>query len=91
MVTATVGRVHGTASITISKAGKPPPPPPVPPKATLVSWEGEIPAQKWMNFYTKVLTDDAVEEAVLGQQRNSSRNTNNPSPDVTQIVSDISL
>jgi hypothetical protein len=27
-----------------------------PESVTTLSWEGEVPAQKWMNFYTKVLT-----------------------------------
>jgi hypothetical protein len=33
-----------------------PPPPPPPPGDQLVRWRGAVPPQKWMNFYTKVLT-----------------------------------
>jgi hypothetical protein len=33
-----------------------------PPKGTL-SWTGEVPSQKWMNFYRKVLTDYAQEKS----------------------------
>ena len=36
------------------------PPPPVPPETTGLSWQGEIPPQKWMNFYTKVLSKFAA-------------------------------
>ncbi|NLX95203.1 MAG: hypothetical protein GXY83_03400 [Rhodopirellula sp.] len=32
------------------------PPPPPPPGKRTVSWHGDVPPQKWMNFYTKVLT-----------------------------------
>lgn len=53
IVTAAAGGVNGTAGVTISKAGKAVPPPPPP---NTVTWEGEIPSQKWMNFYTKVLS-----------------------------------
>jgi hypothetical protein len=30
------------------------------PITTRLSWSGEIPAQKWMNFYTKILSKYAV-------------------------------
>jgi hypothetical protein len=32
------------------------PPLPPPPPAKGVRWQGNVPAQKWMNFYTKVLS-----------------------------------
>jgi hypothetical protein len=34
------------------------PPPPLPPRVVTkeLRWNGEVPAQKWMNFYTKVLS-----------------------------------
>ena len=57
MVTATVGSVRGTVSVTVRKpGGEPPPPPPPPNDPTRIVWKGEVPAQKWMNFYTKVLS-----------------------------------
>lgn len=30
--------------------------PPVTDKIAVLRWSGEVPAQKWMNFYTKVLS-----------------------------------
>ena len=33
---------------------------PVEDKISKISWEGEVPAQKWMNFYTKVLSKFAT-------------------------------
>lgn len=32
------------------------PPQPIPAKVAGLKWSGEVPAQKWMNFYTKVLS-----------------------------------
>jgi len=34
----------------------PPPPPPKPEEIKKVKWSGELQPQKWMNFYTKVLS-----------------------------------
>jgi len=31
-------------------------PPPPPPGKQVIRWRGAVPTQKWMNFYTKVLT-----------------------------------
>lgn len=58
IVTATAGSVSSTASVTISKpGGKPVEPPKTKPKEiTQLTWSGDVPAQKWMNFYTKVLS-----------------------------------
>jgi hypothetical protein len=33
-----------------------PPPSPPPPGEQIIRWHGAVPTQKWMNFYTKVLT-----------------------------------
>jgi hypothetical protein len=46
---------EGHAEARVTKAVVPPPPPPPPGKQTL-RWRGTVPPQKWMNFYTKVLT-----------------------------------
>jgi uncharacterized protein DUF499 len=35
-------------------------PPPGPPMVTIMKWSGEIPPQRWMNFYTKVLSKFAT-------------------------------
>jgi len=53
-VTARVGEISDSAGVVSSKL--PPPPPPPPEGAKKLSWSGEIPSQKWMNFYTKVLS-----------------------------------
>jgi hypothetical protein len=58
LVTATAGSIRGTASVTVAKPGVVPPiiKPPVKQQPTGLLWEGQVPAQKWMNFYTKVLS-----------------------------------
>ncbi len=45
--------------VLISKEERVPPPPP-PPPGIGIRWSGEVPAQKWMNFYTKVLAKYAT-------------------------------
>lgn len=45
----------GPAPAVAVKAPLPPSEPPPPRKVARLSWSGAIPAQKWMNFYTKVL------------------------------------
>jgi hypothetical protein len=56
LVTAKIGKLAGQASVSVSKeAGKTKPIPPRDKPASL-SWSGEVSPQKWMNFYTKVLT-----------------------------------
>jgi hypothetical protein len=64
VVTAALGNISGTAGVAIAKGGKPPPPPAPPPGATQLTWQGEVPAQKWMNFYTRVLTRFAGNKAL---------------------------
>ncbi|RJX26498.1 MAG: DUF499 domain-containing protein [Dethiobacter sp.] len=60
VITVHAGNISATANITISKPGVvPPPPPPTPPGPRKISWSGEVPTQKWMNFYTKVLARHA--------------------------------
>jgi hypothetical protein len=49
--------------VTVAKLGITPPPiikPPIKQEPTSLSWEGQVPAQKWMNFYTKVLSKFAL-------------------------------
>ena len=43
------------AEVRIASKDEPPPPPP-PPGEQILRWRGQVPTQKWMNFYTKVLT-----------------------------------
>ena len=54
----TSGEIAATDSYTIAKAGTKTPPerPPKDKGISMLSWTGEVPPQKWMNFYTKVLS-----------------------------------
>jgi hypothetical protein len=57
VVTASSGAVKGSAMFDVVKPGSKPPLTPRPPATPgALRWTGEIPAQKWMNFYTKVLS-----------------------------------
>jgi len=53
--------VEGSCTVIVAKPGAehPPSPEPPPEKLTSISWRGEVPSQKWMNFYTKVLSKHA--------------------------------
>ena len=44
------------AEVRITTKDDPLPPPPPPPGEQIIRWRGTVPTQKWMNFYTKVLT-----------------------------------
>jgi len=54
-VTAGVGNLEARAEIEVVTAGATPPSP-QPTAAAGIRWRGEVPPQKWMNFYTKVLS-----------------------------------
>ena len=57
VVAASAGPVKGSATVTVAKIGSMPPLALKPPIAQGgLRWSGEIPPQKWMNFYTKVLS-----------------------------------
>jgi hypothetical protein len=56
LVTAKSGRIIGEATMSVAKEPEVRKPPPQPDKPGSLAWSGEVPAQKWMNFYTKVLT-----------------------------------
>ena len=64
LVKAAAGDLAAQATVTISKEGTPPSPVPSPeppkPDPKTMHWSGEVPAQKWMNFYTKVLAKFAT-------------------------------
>jgi hypothetical protein len=67
LVTAKAGEIRGTASVMVGKPGVITPPPvkqPVKKEPTGLSWEGQVPAQKWMNFYTKVLSKFAASKGL---------------------------
>ncbi|MBW1928071.1 MAG: DUF499 domain-containing protein [Deltaproteobacteria bacterium] len=58
IVKATVGQVNGSAKVTIAKPGTtvPEKEEPKPEEPKKLFWTGDVPPQKWMNFYTKVLS-----------------------------------
>jgi hypothetical protein len=56
-----VGDLDASTTVTVTKEGvQPPRVSPPPEKPVSLHWSGEIPAQKWMNFYTKVLAKFAT-------------------------------
>lgn len=55
LIEVAAGGMSAQTTVTIRKEVLPPPPPPPPPEAKTMRWTGEVPPQKWMNFYTKVL------------------------------------
>jgi hypothetical protein len=64
VVTASAGEVRGLTSVAVAKGLVPSPPPPRPPLRTGLRWDGAIPPQKWMNFYTKVLSKFAASKGL---------------------------
>ncbi|MEW6185517.1 MAG: hypothetical protein AB1585_07235 [Thermodesulfobacteriota bacterium] len=56
LITARFGKIIGQAVVTVSKEIDKTKPIPPPEKSVGLSWSGEVSSQKWMNFYTKVLT-----------------------------------
>ncbi len=57
LVEVKAGEFSAQATFTIAMEDTPPPPPtPPPPEIRKMRWTGEVPPQKWMNFYTKVLS-----------------------------------
>lgn len=72
IVTATDGSIHGRASLTIVVEPAPTYQPTSSDELVLakalepkgISWKGEIPPQKWTQFYTKVLTKFATDKAL---------------------------
>jgi hypothetical protein len=51
-ITATVGALSATATVAVAKS----PVKPTTPQSGKLVWTGEVPWQKWTNFYTKVLS-----------------------------------
>jgi hypothetical protein len=52
--------MEAPAEIRIATKDEPVIVPPPPPGATYIRWRGNVPSQKWMNFYTKVLSKYAT-------------------------------
>ncbi|MCX6133013.1 MAG: DUF499 domain-containing protein [Ignavibacteriales bacterium] len=55
LITVSCGVVSATAQVVVSKEETPPPQPPPATGVATLRWSGEVPPQKWMNFYTKIL------------------------------------
>ena len=56
-VSARAGGIEDRVNVRVRSADEPDDPPPPPGGgAQSISWSGEVPAQKWMNLYTKVLS-----------------------------------
>lgn len=64
VVAAAVGTVRGMADVAIGRKGKVEPPGGSPARAGKLTWSGEVPPQKWMNFYTRVVSKFAAEKGL---------------------------
>jgi len=64
IVTASVDGFTTNAGITISKVGKPAIPTEQKGDFKKLWWSGTVPSQKWMNFYTKVVSRFAVDKGL---------------------------
>ncbi len=65
VVSATVGAVKGSATVAVAKVGSMfSPGTKAPVRRGVLRWTGEIPPQKWMNFYTKVLSKFATAQGL---------------------------
>ncbi|NKB16062.1 MAG: hypothetical protein HC774_02780 [Sphingomonadales bacterium] len=64
VVTATAGAVSGSATVIITRAPTHPSPSTPKLRSGKMWWTGEVPPQKWMNFYTKVLSRFAASKGL---------------------------
>jgi hypothetical protein len=55
-VRARVDSLEAAVTVEVASPDTPPLPPPPPPTPRGLSWQGSVPPQKWMNFYTRVLS-----------------------------------
>ena len=55
-ITAKSRKISGTTQLVVSKQKEPTATPTPQDKQQIIKWYGEVPALKWMNFYSKVLT-----------------------------------
>ncbi len=63
-VSVKAGDLNGQAEFTVAIPGASPSPTPPAPSGVgnKISWSGEIPPQKWMNYYMKMLAEYATEK-----------------------------
>jgi len=64
LIEASSGNVRAQTTVVITKKEAPPPPPPPSEEIKGLRWSGEVPPQKWMNFYTKLLAKYATTEGL---------------------------
>ncbi|MEK6260887.1 MAG: DUF499 domain-containing protein [Planctomycetota bacterium] len=55
-VKAQIGSCETLAEVRITAEHETPPPVPATPGGRIIRWRGAVPSQKWMNFYTKILS-----------------------------------
>lgn len=62
----TTGATTGSPVVVVRERPEPmtPTPPPMVPGATKLTWQGQVPAPKWMNFYMKVLSKFAAAQGL---------------------------
>jgi hypothetical protein len=60
LIEAAADNVNAKTTVMIAKDDAPPPPPPPPDEPKKLRWTGDVPPQKWMNYYTKVLAKFAT-------------------------------
>lgn len=56
LVSIKAGQVSAEAQVIVHKPGKEPPKPTSTHSGKTLTWSGDVPPQKWMNFYTKVVS-----------------------------------
>ena len=60
-VTAIAGGIDNSAQVRVTKESEPGPGPgPARPGKSVIRWSGTVPPQKWMNFYTRVVSKYAA-------------------------------
>ncbi len=61
VVTARADGIDSSVQVRVAKESEPGPGPgPTPPGKSIIRWSGTVPPQKWMNFYTKVVSKHAA-------------------------------
>ena len=61
-ITAVFNGLSAIATVSVTQVGTHTSPTPPPPNRQKISWTGVVPPQKWMNYYTRVLSQYATEK-----------------------------